>query len=337
MKPLLSIKKVADSAKALGVSVNILTIQGTNTSLELIAEVAVQTKGYNHIVDPLKLTKNFNFILQNNVIATDVVVEMFLHKCLRFKHEDNVNNNRCARDVGNVNKESSLTFEYVIHDKEKIGTLTHLPFQIQIKYNKVNGAKCLRVMSNTTKITSDRQQAEKTVNVGVIGLHSQLQAAKLAADGNYTKARMVQKSNMRMVRNALLEPDVTEQQQKQYSLWNKEAVRLNDAIKKENKEEDLFGLNYHSAGDDASDNDDIFNDKKPEKEKEKEKDKEKEKEVAEKEEKEKKEKKKQKEERKQARKVRRAQKDDLSNVLHQAQNPLFSAFTEKANPMYSDD
>jgi len=213
--------------------------------------------------------------------------------------------------------------------KKKIGTLTHLPFQVQIKYTKVNGAKCLRVMSHTTKITSDRQQAEKAVNVGVIGLHSQLQAAKLAADGNYTKARMVQKSNMRMVRNALLEPGVTEQQQKQYSLWNKEAVRLNDAIKKENKEEDLFGLYYHSAGDDASDNDDIFNDKKPEKEKEKEKEKDKEKE--------KKEKKKQKEERKQARKVRRAQKDDLSNVLHQAQNPLFSAFTEEANPMYSDD
>jgi len=49
--------KVAKSAKSLGVAVSIITIKGTNTSLELLANVAVHTNGYNHVVDPLKLTK----------------------------------------------------------------------------------------------------------------------------------------------------------------------------------------------------------------------------------------------------------------------------------------
>jgi len=57
----------------------------------------------------------------------------------------------------------------------------------------------------------------------------------------------------------------------------------------------------------------------------------------EKEEKEKVERKKKKEARKKERKVRRAQTDTLSNALYQAQNPLYTAFTEQANPLYHDD
>jgi len=325
--------------------VSIVTIKGTNTALELIANVAVQTKGYNDVVDPLKLTKNFNFILQNNIIATDVTVQMFLHKSLRFKHEETSKDlSKCLRDVGNVNKESTITFEYIINDKEKAKEIKQLPFQIQIRFTKLNGAKCLRVLSKVTQVTENREEAEKHVNVGVIGIHAQLQAAKLAADGSYTKARMVQKSNMRMVRRALKSPESTEQQQKQYRLWSEEAVRLNDAIKTGYVEEEQMGLEYGSACDDHSDIE-IDNhivvveiDKKEKKEKEDEKKDEKdEEEKEEKEEKEKVERKKKKEARKKERKVRRAQTDTLSNALYQAQNPLYTAFTEQANPLYHDD
>jgi len=208
--------------------------------------------------------------------------------------------------------------------------MKQLPFQIQIQYTKLNGARCLRLISKTTQITDKREEAEKAVNVGVVGLHSNINAAKLAAEGNYTKARMVQKTNMRMVRRALQNPTATSQQQKQYSLWNQEAVRLNNAIKQEYQEETDAGLDYNSACDDQASDEESSKtiaikeetDKAPKEEKE---------------EKDKESKKKQKEDRKKERKVRRTKKDDFSNVLHQAQNPIYSAFTEDSNPLYSDD
>jgi len=299
--------------------VSIVTIKGTNTALELIANVSVKTKGYNDVVDPLKLTKNFNFVLQNSMIATEVTTQMFLHKSMKFKHEGNAKESSCLREVGNVTKESTITFEYVIEDKEKLAGLKQVPFQIQIKYTKLNGAKCLRVLSKAAETTDKRDEAEQHVNVGIIGMHSHLQAARLASEGNYTKARMVQKANMRMVRRALKSPAATDIQQHQYSLWNTEAVRLNEAIKTTKIEEDIEGLDYHSACDDHSDGE--VQERVQE----------------EKEEEEKQDKKKLKEDRKKERKVRRTQNDALSNVLYQAQNPIYSAFISEENALYQDE
>lgn len=57
---------MTDLSQALerGVMVSVVSIKGTNTSLEHIAKVANHTKGYNDILDPLKLSKGFNFILE---------------------------------------------------------------------------------------------------------------------------------------------------------------------------------------------------------------------------------------------------------------------------------
>jgi len=79
--------RATDVALEKGVSVSIISIKGTTASLEHIAKIAAQTRGYNDIVDPLNLTKNFNFVLQNSIIATDVSATMFLNRGLTFRHE----------------------------------------------------------------------------------------------------------------------------------------------------------------------------------------------------------------------------------------------------------
>lgn len=62
----------------------------------------------------------------------------------------------------------------------------------------------MRVVAKETLITRKREEAEAHVNVAVVGLHSQQQTSKLVNQGDYTKARMKQKSNMRMVRRGLM-------------------------------------------------------------------------------------------------------------------------------------
>lgn len=86
--------KVAETALSVGTSVSVCSIKGTNARLEYIAKVSagtrtvpffvltrgLETRGMNEVVDPLDLGKNFNFILENAVVATDVSITMFLHK-----------------------------------------------------------------------------------------------------------------------------------------------------------------------------------------------------------------------------------------------------------------
>jgi len=313
--------------------------------LEYIAKVSADTRGYNDIVDPLNLTKNFNFALQNSIIVTDVSATMYLNRGLTFRHEKNAQDSKATRVIGNCTKESTITFEYYPAEKEVVKDLKHVHFQVQINFTKLDGTKCMRITSKKAEVTHQREEAEKHVNVNVIGLHSQAQAAQLATEGQYTKARMFQKTNMRMVRRTLASSQATESQAQHYDLWNQEALRLNSAIKATKIAEKNEGLQYHSAEEDDSEGEEDCDRKErgnlatdlleAEKEEKVEKS---EKEEKEKEKKEKEkllfQKKAKKQQIEKERKQRRAKDDGVSNVLYQNQNPLFSAYTTDSNPLY---
>ena len=54
-------------------------------------------------------------------------------------------------------------------DRRPEATLTDLPFQLQIEYTDLDGAKALLVRSQTKPITRDRQLAEQGRQVSIIG------------------------------------------------------------------------------------------------------------------------------------------------------------------------
>jgi hypothetical protein len=330
-------QRVSNDALGRGVAVSVLSIQGSNTSLEYIAKVSADTRGVNHIVNPLNLTKNFNFILQNTIIATDVTATMFLNKAFTFRHEKNVQDSRAIREIGNVTQESAITFEYCPKNKEELKGVKEVCFQVQIKFTKLDGSKCVRILSKKIEITHDRLQAEKHVNVNIVGLHSQAQAAQKAAEGKYTAARMIQKRNMRMVRRALATEDAKEEQQAHYELWNDEAVRFNDAIKATKIKEKKDGIRYDSAAEDEGSGSDSAPEEKKEKVSETVTETVTETETESEVQQFKQEKMVRKEQRRQERKQRRAMNDEVSNVLYQAQNPLYSAFTYNENPLWKKD
>jgi len=298
--------QVASAALELGVAVSVVSIKGTSCTLEQIAKVAAITRGINHEADPLQLTKNFNFILQNSIVATDVTVKMILHQGLCLRDNQNI------KEIGNATKESTITYEYGIKSDKLVESVQSLPFQVQINFTKLDGSKCVRAISKAEKITQDRQVAEQEINVGVVGLHSQAQAAKYAQEGNYTKAVMKQKANMRMVKKNL-KTDKPEQV-KQFGLWKGEANRLDNAILEAKETEDAEGLNYDSASDDESDDDEEMAKPQPQP--------------------------KQKSDAWQARNINRAGRrnnnDNVANQIYQAQNPLFSNFNNSSNPLYKE-
>ena len=72
-------------------------------------------EGEVDILDPMDLTNNFSKLLDNKVIASNVMVKIKLHRLLKFRNE---NPNFIDKDetfirwIGNVTEESLITFEY---------------------------------------------------------------------------------------------------------------------------------------------------------------------------------------------------------------------------------
>ena len=153
---------------------------------------------------------------------------MQLHSGMYFRNEESVSS-LATRAVGSVNVDSQVTFEFAVrpefHKKlqsQKEGTTateaspkastdapvageaeavsavpappvplpTSLPFQMQIRYTKPNGSKCLRVVTKTKPVTTDRSQAERNARIGLLATHCQQHTAYMAQRGDYEGARV---------------------------------------------------------------------------------------------------------------------------------------------------
>merc|ERR1712190_585129 len=96
-----------------------------------------------------------------------------------------------VKDCGNVFEGSRIFFEYVI-DKEKrkqFQKLKALPFQVQIEYQKKDGSKMLRVISQMKEITLERQKVRNNLEFDVMARYGQHVTTELCAKGDYESAR----------------------------------------------------------------------------------------------------------------------------------------------------
>lgn len=101
-------------------------------------------------------------------------------------------------------------------------SLNALPFQLQISYTKLNGMKCIRVITREQKgmslnsfllfsgsthpitilyhtVTWDRSEAERTAKVDVLGLNAMQQTAQIAQQGRYSSARLNNYTHLNML------------------------------------------------------------------------------------------------------------------------------------------
>jgi len=103
-----------------------------------------------------------------------------------------------VKDCGNVFEGSRIFFEYVI-DKEKrseFQNLKALPFQVQIEYQKKDGAKMLRVISQMKAVTMDKKSVRNNLDFDMLGRHGTHVTTELCAKGDYESSRMWTASNV---------------------------------------------------------------------------------------------------------------------------------------------
>ncbi|KAH3767756.1 circularly permutated Ras protein 1 [Pelomyxa schiedti] len=208
-------ENVGLTAKTNGVVVSVLSIKGSEAGVEHLGTVADATGGAVSMIEPTELTKNFSSILANPVIATHVKAKIILHQGMYVRTDDAKNASQSTEEIGNVTAESECTFEYGTKPSEEIpgyDSLEFLPFQVQIEYTKLDGMKCVRIISHKQPITHDLDHAVQDANIEVLGVNAVRQAAKTARSGDYTAARFTNLAHRQLIQKAA-KPQQSEQVQ----------------------------------------------------------------------------------------------------------------------------
>ena len=178
---------LAEEAKAKSVTVNVISMEGTDCKLGLLGRVADKSNGTLNIVNPCNLNEQFQSILKNRIVATNVKAKLIVKYKYLYVRDDEfdvaeskaIESNDLSKkealnelkksfsikDIGNANLDTEITFEYGVRKlKEKVtGGIGEVPFQLQITYTNTEGAKAVRVYTKQQMFSSDRSQVEQNL------------------------------------------------------------------------------------------------------------------------------------------------------------------------------
>lgn len=194
-------EKVGQFAQTHGVTINIVSIEGDECNLDSLAKLAELTGGTVERVSPTSLTQNFANMMSKPVIATNVVVKVKIHKALEFRNEAEANLNEdktlMARQLGNVTEDNKFCFEYHLRPLDELVEmddidlikLKSVPFQTQITYKGLDGAKYLRVITQLKEVSHNREENEKKADHSIMAQNCIQQSSKMAREGNFRQAQ----------------------------------------------------------------------------------------------------------------------------------------------------
>lgn len=116
--------EIAVQAKEKNVSVNIVTIKGESSKLEILSRVVEATNGNIKVVNPEKLSDDFANILKDEVVGLNVETRIMLHKALIFRNEDvnmlKDNKTILVKEFANATTKTKISFEYELREEEDL-------------------------------------------------------------------------------------------------------------------------------------------------------------------------------------------------------------------------
>ena len=97
-----------------------------------------------------------------------------------------------TRAFGNVTADSVFTFEYglkpldTLLEMEEIDMtkVTSFPFQTQIVYTALDGAKCLRVITKSQEVSTERKKLESDCNYEMLSYNAMNKCSNIARTGD---------------------------------------------------------------------------------------------------------------------------------------------------------
>jgi actin len=208
--------EIAKTARDLGTSISVVTIEGEDCKMEYLGNLADITNGMVEIVDPLNLGSKVTSFLSRATVATNSTVNVLLPKGLRFRHEDKGVFNHLVRQQGNITNQSDLALSFECSEEfrdrikaaESAGDKSEirLPIQVQLHYIDTEQRKLTKVFSLEAPLTAKRELAEESLDSTVIALTAIQSSAKVAQSGQYDPARIQLVSVMRLLQRTMHTP-----------------------------------------------------------------------------------------------------------------------------------
>jgi len=182
-------RMVGERAKENESIISIISIQGADCGLEQLSMCAEATSGTSNILVPLELVREIRKIGQRKVVATDVEATIFVHPHLALAPSISASGaSKATLTIGNVTNESDMSISYAVRPEFRSSLAGSIPFQLQIRYTRPDGSRCIRIVSATKHVTADRTEAEKACNAAIVGMAAIQRAAALAQEQRDFKA-----------------------------------------------------------------------------------------------------------------------------------------------------
>jgi len=191
-------RNIAKTSLERNTTLSLMSFKDSESNIELLGEMATKTGGQVDMVDPANVNKNFEVIFQEDSVARDVTLKLFLSPEWRLKEETIIDNNwnimqekidTYSLYIGSINSDSNLLIEF--EPMHNTVTTEKVPFQFLLRYTRVDdGSKISCVISRQIPITYKREESEMNVDMEAVGLNAIRKVATTAQNGLYSTARL---------------------------------------------------------------------------------------------------------------------------------------------------
>ena len=237
--------KIGEMALQKGIIINLITFEDSESEIEVLMNMVQKSGGEIIRVNPNAILDGFNDLLENETIASEVLVRMNLNKCMTFRdkeEKDLINEGSSITEkIGNAAKETETYFELKFKKALKLAEmkdinfdeLRNLTFQCEITYKKKNGGKYVRIISKNLNISDNKEEVEEKANYDIISTMEIQKSAKLAKEGLFREAQ----AQAHITRKYLGKNKKTNKNsQKNYQMFNNNMNYFNSNLEKINTE-----------------------------------------------------------------------------------------------------
>ncbi|XP_038591764.1 circularly permutated Ras protein 1-like isoform X1 [Micropterus salmoides] len=204
-------QELGEYAASQGVTVYVLSIEGTDCRLDELGRLADRTGGKVVIACPVRLHAEFEQIIENRTIATHCSVTLLLPQSLTMRGEREAGH-KGTREVGNVDPDKEITFQFGANVKDKEGKRRNVSalasgscvsIQLQIRYRQMDGQTMLRVITANRDVTDDSSAVLSSLSLAIIQLNSSQACAALAVRGRFVDARTEGEQQRKLIERAI--------------------------------------------------------------------------------------------------------------------------------------
>ncbi|XP_056286054.1 circularly permutated Ras protein 1 isoform X2 [Pseudoliparis swirei] len=201
---------LGDYAADHGVTVSVLSIQGTDCRLDELGRLADRTGGEVVIASPKRLHQEFEQMIENKMVASHCTATLLLPQLLRTRGEKEAVH-KGTRAVGNVGPDTEITLQFGAkeHDDEAsaLGAGSRVAIQLQVRYRQRKGETMLRVITACRDVTDDSSAALSSLSLAIVQLNSSQASAALAVRGRFLDARREAEQQRKLMERAIEQND----------------------------------------------------------------------------------------------------------------------------------